>query len=216
MNILHIQQDLEESLANLATTALPAGLEGLRHLPVGDRNPQVSIRYLQNGRKIRADADAGYFDPENCEVVIRFFPFETAIDEDDRHEANVPGLDGQTNTSDFETATGQLLAELKKVEGTRPFVSLKWFRDHVLPECGHDWGRDSRTRHSLLRHATNQGLILTSQVPNPHQPHHPVTAIRVNRRHPRWQADAPKHGTGFTPVRIRGGSISDTVLGDRR
>ena len=203
-------------MSNLATTALPATLEGLRHLPVGDRNPQVSIRYLQNGRKVRADADASYFDPESCEVVIRFFPFETAADADDRHETNASGLDGQTDTSDFETAIGQLLAELENVEGTRPFVGLKWFRDHILPECSHAWAQDSRTRHSLLRHATDQRLILTSHVPNPNQPHHPVAAIRVNRRHPRFQTDAPRRGAGFTPVRIRGGSISDTLLGDRR
>ena len=216
MNILHIQRDLEESLTNLATTALPAALEGLRHLPVGDRNPQVSIRYLQSGRKVRADADAGYFDPESCEVVIRFLPFETATDEDDRHEANALRFDGQADTFDFKTATGELLDELRKVEGARPFVSLKWFRDHILPECGHDWARDSRIKRALLRHVTEQRLILTSQVLNPHQPHHPVTAIRINRRHPRFQTDAPRRGAGFTPVRIRGGSISDTVLGDRR
>lgn len=216
MNILHIQRDLEESLTNLTTTALPAALEGLRHLPVGDRNPQVSIRYLRSGRKVRADADAGYFDPENCEVVIRFIPLETATDEDDRDAANALRFDGQADTFDFEAATSELLDELKKVEGTRPFVSLKWFRDHILLECSHDWARDSRTRHSLLRHATDQRLILTSQVPNPHQPHHPVTAIRVNRRHPRFQTDVPTRGARLTPVRIRGGSISDTILDDRR
>ena len=117
---------------------------------------------------------------------------------------------------DFEAALSQLLDELKKVECTLPFVGLKWFRDNVLPECGHGWARDPSTRHSLLRHATDQRLILTSQVPNPKQPYHPVTAIRVNRRHPRFQSEAPGRGGGFTPIRIRGGSISATVLGDRR
>ena len=89
MNISSVERDLEESLANLATTVLPAALEGLRHLPVGDRNPQVSIRYQHNSRKVRADADASYFDPESCEVVIRF---EAAVD-DDRHENGALGAD---------------------------------------------------------------------------------------------------------------------------
>ena len=216
MKIAHIQRDIEESLANLATATLPAALEGLRHLPVGDRNPQVSIRNLNGGRKVRDDAAASYFDPERCEVVIRFFPFETPNDEDDRREASAPDSDGQSDTFDFEAALSQLLDELKKVECTLPFVGLKWFRDNVLPECGHGWARDPSTRHSLLRHATDQRLILTSQVPNPKQPYHPVTAIRVNRRHPRFQSEAPGRGGGFTPIRIRGGSISATVLGDRR
>ena len=212
MNILNIEQELEESLANLATTALPAALQGLRHLPVGDRHPQVSIRYQHSSRKVRADADASYFDPESCEVVIRF---ETAMD-DHRNESTASGLDGRADAFDFETAIDQLLTELEKAESTRPFVGLKWFRDHILPECACDWSRDSRTRDLLLRHATDQRLVLTSQVPNPNQPHHPVAAIRVNRRHPRFQTGDSGRADDFTPVRIRGGLISDTVLGDRR
>ncbi len=212
MNILNVERDLEESLANLATTALPVALEGLRHLPVGDRHPQVSIRYQRNNRKVRADADASYFDPESCEVVIRF---EAAMD-DGRHESSAPGFGGPTDAFDIEVAMDQLLIELEKVESTRPFVGLTWFRDHILPECDHDWLHDSRTRQLLLRHATDRCLVLTSQVPNPSQPAHPVTAIRVNRRHPRFHTGDPGHVNDFTPVRIRGGLISDTVVGARR
>lgn len=39
-------------------------------------------------------------------------------------------------------------------------------------------------RGSVLHCATNQSVVLTSQVPDPLRPHHPVTTIRVNRRHP--------------------------------
>ena len=212
MNILSIERALEESLANLATTTLPVELAGLRHLPVGDRNPQVSIRYQHNSRKVRADADASYFDPESCEVVIRF---EAATD-DDRHEGTVTGLDRRAEAFDFEAEIDQLLAELEKVESAGPFVGLKWFVDDVLPECDYDWAHDSRTTRLLLRHATDQRLILTNQVTNPGQPHHPVTAVRVNRKHPRFQTEPPGRTSDFTPVRIRGGMISDTVLGDRR
>ena len=76
MKILDIQRDLEESLAGLATSTLPPALEGLRHLPVNDRHPQVSIRNLDRSRKVREDADASYFDPDRCEVVIRFVAVE--------------------------------------------------------------------------------------------------------------------------------------------
>ncbi|MCY4586507.1 MAG: hypothetical protein OXB98_10770 [Bryobacterales bacterium] len=64
MKILDIQRDLEESLTGLSTSTLPPTLEGLRHLPVYDRNPQVSIRNLDKGREVREDADASYFDPD--------------------------------------------------------------------------------------------------------------------------------------------------------
>ena len=216
MKILDIQRDLEESLAGLATSTLPPALEGLRHLPVSDRHPQVSIRNLDRSRKVREDADASYFDPDRCEVVIRFVAVEGSHEQEDWRESNTLNPDGKADVFDFETATGQLLDALKGVEGKRPFVGLKWFRDQFLPACGHAWAGDPRTSNSLLRHATDQRLVLTSRVPNPNQPHHPVTAIRVNRRHPRFQSGVPGRRAGFRPVRIRGGAISDTVLGDRR
>ena len=213
MKIRNIQESIEESLASLSTSRLPPPLEGLRQLPVSDRNPQVSIRYVENGRKVREDADASYFNPDRCELVIRFVPFGNSHEEGDSRSSD---SDGETSASDFETALGQLIEALKKVEGTRPFVGLKWFRDRVLPEYGYEWARDPAVRGSVLRHATDQRLVLTSHVPNSNPPHHPVTAIRINRKHPRFQPEAPKCGTRFTPFRIRNGSISDTVLGDRR
>ena len=81
MYIQDVALDIEQSLANLKSlkmSALPLALRGLRHLPLGDYEPRVSIRYW-NGkqhRKVRKDADASYFDPDYCEVVISFVPSE--------------------------------------------------------------------------------------------------------------------------------------------
>ena len=165
---------------------------------------------------MRADADASYFDPDRCELVIRFVPIDTGAHETEQRGASVAGEDGGTKGVDYETATSQLVAALVKAEGARPFVGLKWFRDQFLPACTYGWAADARTSGALLRQATDQRLILTSQVANPNPPHHPVTAIRLNRRHPRLQAKEQQPGTNFVPVRISGGSIADTVLGDRR
>ena len=216
MKILDIQRDIEESLASLTTSTLPSALGGLRHLPLGDRNPQVSIRYLDKKRKVREDADGSYFDPDSCEVVIRFVTFDASNDEDEGSEANASRAPDRTDELNSVAAMDQLLEELRRVEGTRPFVGLKWFRDRLLPTCGYDWARDARISGALLRHASAQRLILTSQVPNPNQPTRPVTAIRINRRHPCFQPKEPGRRAKFKPIRIRGGAISDTVLGDRR
>ena len=215
MKILNIQHDLEESLASLTTANLPSTLDGLRHLPLNDRNPQVSIRYV-GGRKVRADADGSYFDPDRCEVVIRFVSTDTSGEEDGERAASGSGPHEHVDALDSGTAMDQLLDELGKAEGMRPFVGLKWFRDQYLSTSGHAWTRDPRTSGSILRQATDQRLILTSQVPNPNQPMRPVTAIRINRRHPRFQPEATRRGARFRPIRIRGGAVSDTVLGDRR
>ena len=71
-------------------------------------------------------------------------------------------------------------------------------------------------RGSVLHCATNQRVVLTSQVPDPHRPHRPVTTIRVNRRHPWFHPKDAKPVPSFAPFRICGGSISDTVHGERR
>ena len=126
------------------------------------------------------------------------------------------GDGGRAAAFDGETAMDQLLDALAEMERARESVSLKWFRDQYLPARGHDWTHDPRVASALLRQATGQRLILTSQVPNPNNPLHPVTAIRINRRHPRFGAGRPSRRAGFERVRIRGGAIADTVLGDRR
>ena len=216
MKIRDLQRDVEESLASLPTMTLPNELSGLRHLPVNDRNPQVSIRNVQSNRKVREDASATYFDPDNCELVINFVPIEEPEDGTLMRESSVAYLEGSSHDVDLEESTGQLINELTDAERTRPFVGLKWFRDQFLPRCGRGWAVDPRTSGAMLRHATEQRLILTSQVPNPNQPLYPVTAIRVNRRHPRFQPSAPARTTRFRPVPIRGGPIAETVINDRR
>lgn len=220
VQIQDVTLDIEHGLASLKSlkpSDLPTALQGLRQLPLGDYEPRVSIRYRDGGRKIRSDADASYFEPEACEVVIRFVASDELQDDNGPTDADVPKAGGgRAGARDYETAMEQLLGDLAEVESAREFVSLKWFRDQYLPSRGHDWAGDPRDNGVLLRHATGQRLILTNQVPNPNNPLHPVTAIRVNRRHPRFHTSTPSQQARFERVRMRGGAIADTVLGDRR
>ena len=217
MQIGDLQLDIEQSLANLKTSTLPPALEGLRHLPLGGHEPRVSIRGRDGGRKVRRDADASYFDPESCEVVIQFVPSDHPHDEfaPRRPDASEAEGDG-AGAFDHETALDELLDALAEAERSREFVGLKWFRDQYLTVQSYEWARDPRASGALLRRATEQRLILTSQVPNPNNPLHPVTAIRVNRRHPRFEMSTVRRSDRFERIRIRGGPIADTVLGDRR
>lgn len=211
MKIIDIQRDIEESLANLTGEPLPPSLQGLRHLPVVDHAPEVTIRY-RGSRRIRSDADASYFDPGSCELVISFSPTIAH----DLPDAGLAGSEAAADDVNLQQAALQLVTVLEETERQRPFVALKWFRDKVLPQTDHGWVEDARFRSSVLRHATDQRLVLTGQVPNPNQPLHPVTTVRVNRRHPRLQTHAPASLARFAPIRIRGGAIADTVLDDRR
>ncbi len=99
------------------------------------------------------------------------------------------------------------------------FVALKWFRDTILPEESFLWAGDESTRQAVLRGAIDRQLILTSKTPNPKSPQFPVTAIRLNRLMPEVKAILGSSEAGvsdFRPVSIRGESLSQTVLRDRR
>lgn len=212
MKIKNIEHELAESLANLPTLDLPPALRGLRHLPLVDRHPQVSIRRA-DGRKVRGDADSSYFGSE-CTVQIEFVEAASAVN---------PGGDGPAVKldelpADPDSAQAQrtLIEELRRTEARLPFVGLKWFRDKVLPESSHEFAGDPARIRRLLNSAIEQSLILTNQVPNPNEPSRPVTAIRVNRTHPQLQPPAPERRERFHPIPIRGGSIAETVLADRR
>ena len=219
LRIRDLQRQIEESLSSLPDLALPSELEGLRHLPMFGYKPRVTVYYAAESgrkrRKVRETASASYFDGGNCELTINFEPVEEPQDHGIRREP--VGTAGETvGGSDQETAMDQLLEELARAEARRPFVGLTWFRDRFLvAECGHEWAGNSETVRSLLDRAIKQQLIRTSRVPNPNSPLHPTTAIRLNRSHPRFRTDATAQMSRFNPVRIRGGSISDTVLDDR-
>ncbi len=220
MQVRDVQKKIEDSLAKLPIVPLPDELEGLRHLPLDTHRAKVGIRNVapngKVGRKVREDASASYFDPDTCEVSIRFVPLDELQSGPSEEEDGNAKSGEETHEFDSETALDQLIDELRTAERMQPFVGLEWFREQFLPKCDYAWARYSSDRASVLRRATDENLVLTSQVPNPKEPMRPVTAIRINRRHPRFQTDKPSLRTSFKPIRIRGGAISDTVVSDRR
>ena len=182
--------------------------------------PKVTVYYTSESgrkrRKVRETASASYFDGGNCEVMINFDPVEEPQDHGIQREPAGTASGETGGGSDPEMALDQLLEELARAEARRPFVGLTWFRDRFLvAECGHEWASNAETVRFLLDRAIKQQLIRTSRVPNPNSPLHPTTAIRLNRSHPRLRTDATAQTSRFNPVRIRGGSISNTVLDDR-
>lgn len=99
------------------------------------------------------------------------------------------------------------------------FVALKWFRDTALPAEGFAWASDYSARDAALRDAIKRRLVLPGREPNPKNPLFPVTSIRLNRLVPEVRAilgTADDKMSGFEPLPIRGESLSQTVLSDRR
>ena len=109
----------------------------------------------------------------------------------------------------------QLVEQLKAAERDLPFVGLDWFRNEFLPQCGHPWAKDPKKIDSLLWQAFERFLVLTWHVPDPAERLRSITTIMVNRKLREVSSDTEKRGMKFTPIRIKGGPISDTVIEDR-
>jgi len=207
-----LQRQIEDSLeAVQAMSHLPSELQGLRLLVPHDVTPRVMIRNIQKDRRLRSDASAEYFRPHECEVVVRFDSYSD-------HDAEEPtrGVSTKEEVS-RRTEIDELIEALEQAECSRDFVGLKWFRDHFLPAEGYGWASDRGRAGRLIREATDDKLLLTSQVPNPRDPMQPTTAIRINRSHPRFRKPrVTSQPPAVTPIRIRGKSLSATILEGRR
>lgn len=98
------------------------------------------------------------------------------------------------------------------------FVSLKKFRDEILPSANVPSIRSDVERQSVLRSTIEKRLILKKPVPNPKSPQFPVTSIRLNRLMPEVQEvlGLPKKDLDFHPIHIKGEPLSATILRERR
>ena len=195
--------------------------ESLRDLSVfAGFRPRISIHATKDDRKHRTDVKAERFSPESEYLKVVFEPAtepaSTTAVASDR-----VSIEDAANASQMKDTTAALIRNLNEAE-SRPgydFVSLKWFRDSVMPALQPEWS-DRDARDSILREAIAKRVILTSKVPNPKSPMFPVTAIRLNRSAPEAQAVL---GSGekdtrdeFSPVPIRGEALSATVRRERR
>jgi hypothetical protein len=191
-------------------------------LPLVPQNYRVHVSLLdKSGRKKKKNASADNWSPESGEIRIYF---EAVNPSSPENLASVPIP--QTRLSKPKTAVpsdpiSDLARALDRAE-SRPgydFVALKWFRDVFLPAEGLGWTQADSMRQDVLRQAIEKRIVLTSKVPNPKSPQFPVTAIRLNRLLQETQiilGGETASGCGFEPVEIRGESLSETVLRERR
>ncbi len=101
------------------------------------------------------------------------------------------------------------------------FVSLKKFRDEILPDfpVAPDVFKPTDAHwQGAIRSAIEKRLILVGKVPNPKSPQFPVTSIRLNRLMPEVQQalGVEKKDLGFHPIHIKGEPLSATILRERR
>ncbi len=190
------------------------------HLPQ-TKGYDTEVDIIENHRKKRSDASRESWRPEIGEIRVRFVvrtPASPApVVDTPRPEPQDIGL---VNQDGIQTRQ-ELIGSLDRAEH-RPgynFVSLKWFRDKVLPGEGFTWAGAYEARSEVLSEAIRDNVVLTSKVPNPNAPAFPVTSIRLNRGHPEVISalgDALLGSDDFSPVEIRGQALSTTVIQGRR
>jgi len=121
-------------------------------------------------------------------------------------------------------AEADLLKALDRAE-SKPgwsFVSLKKFRDEILPSEPFAPSAFQPTDvhwQNLLRSAIEKRFILVGKVPNPKSQQFPVTTVRLNRLMPEVKAILGSGGDdadlAFRPVEIKGEPLSATVIRER-
>jgi hypothetical protein len=208
-------------------------LHELRYTIPGQYQLRVSLLDA-NGRKKRSDASADNWSPESGRIEIRFesvpeegktAAIEVSLGADSKSSPQLPrspaGVSGpNTLVSSLEI---ELLRALDRAESTPGwnFVSLKKFRDEILPRepiAPSAFKPTDVHWQEAIRTAIEKRLILTSKVLNPKAPQFPVTSIRLNRLLPEVQKvlGTDKSDLGFHPIRIQGEPLSATILRDRR
>jgi hypothetical protein len=231
MDQLKIEQ-VEPRFADELETPLKAALKKFGYsIPESFR---LRVNLLQaNGRKKRSNASAYTWAPESEPMQFWLEPFtaEEAVSAPEiAHKAETAPPSTATNPQtpqggtgailDVHPAEAELIRALDRAEATPgwSFVSLKKFRDEILPVESIPCLRSDVERQNALRYAIDKRLILRKPVPNPKSPQFPVTSIRLNRLMPEVQQvlGLPKNDLDFHPIHIKGEPLSAIVLRERR
>jgi hypothetical protein len=230
MSKINIEQ-VESSIAEELDKPLKAALK--RHGYPIHESFRLRLSLLNSdGRKKRSNAVAQAWSPEKSEPAQFWLepsaeteavpppavaqPIQTATpafvvtDMSASHSASLP----------VHPAEAELLRALDRAESTPgwSFVSLKKFRDEILPSADVPSIRSDVERQSVIGSAIEKRFVLTGKVQNPKSPQFPVTSIRLNRLMPEVQRvlGLPKKDLDFHPIRIKGEPLSAIILRERR
>jgi len=227
-------QQVEPQFAQQLESPLKVALKQLGYsVP---ENFRLRVSLLQaDGRKKRSNASAETWAPESDRMEFWLEPSnsEMSVSPPTGHNSNISTGTSETQarvppagaggSGSLHPAEVKLLRALDRAESTPgwSFVSLKRFRDDILPQESFAAGEAKLTDvhwQELLRDAIEKKLILTRKVQNPKSPQFPVTAIRINRLLPEVQAvlGLAKKTLGFHPIHIKGEPLSAVILRERR
>ncbi|MGB7584463.1 MAG: hypothetical protein WBM11_06430 [Terriglobales bacterium] len=219
-----LAQKLDDPLKNI--------LQDLEYLVPDNYRSRVFLLDAK-GRKKPSNASAENWSPESGRIEIRFEAVRVAQKQEGAGETRIPEAASNAPQSaahlsgDAHPAAPDLLQILVRAldhaESTPgwSFVSLKKFRDEVLPSEPFPPGAFQPTDvhwQEAIRRAIERKMILVGRVPNPKSPQFPVTSVRLNRLMPEVKALLGHGETAdmdFHPVEIKGEPLSATIIRER-
>jgi hypothetical protein len=228
MSKINIEQ-VESSIAQELDKPLKAALK--RHGYPVHESFRLRLSLLNaDGRKKRSNAVANAWSPEKSEPAQFWLEPSTATEAvsaaatPQQEPTTAPAVAAPHSASEagvfVHPAEAELLRALDRAESTPGwnFVSLKKFRDEILPAADIPSIRSDVERQTVIGSAIEKRFVLTGKVQNPKSPQFPVTSIRLNRLMPEVQRvlGLPKKDLDFHPIRIKGEPLSTIILRERR
>lgn len=104
------------------------------------------------------------------------------------------------------------IREFDRRERERGDIWAGFVVNDLLPGLGFSAFESKR----ILRQLEAQGVVQTSTRPNPANPEHPATFVRLNRDHPRVRAALQNGVSMRARVRVTGEPVSETIIRERR
>jgi len=232
-------ENVEPQLAQKLDNPLKHILQDLKYQVPDNYRSRVSLLDAR-GRKKRSNASADHWSPESGRIEIRFEPTQPnqTPSASETHDSTGGATSATTkpeerpggalrSTPHVQPAVADLLKVLIKAldraESTPGwnFVSLKKFRDEVLPSEPFAPGTFQPADvhwHEAIRDAIERRWVLIGKVPNPKAPQFPVTTIRLNRLMPEVKSVLGQEENAdldFHPVEIKGEPLSATIIRER-
>jgi hypothetical protein len=227
-------EQVKAQLAQKLDNPLKNILQDLEYLVPDNYRSRVFLLDAK-GRKKPSNASAETWSPESGRIEIRFEAVRVAQKQEPMDATRIPAaavrISNASQVADQPSAAHPaatdllqtLVRALDRAESTPgwSFVSLKKFRDEVLPSEPFPPGTFQPTDvhwQEAIRRAIEQKLVLVGRVPNPKSPQFPVTSVRLNRLMSEVKT-LLGHGASpdldFHPVEIKGEPLSAMIIRER-
>jgi len=108
----------------------------------------------------------------------------------------------------------RFIREFDRCERQNPFMWAGFVIKQLLPGLGIEGPQAKQ----FLRRLEAGGIVTTVKEPNPRNPEHPTTRVKLNRNHSLVREALNENARlhGFRPIKIPGGPLSEDIIRDRR